>query len=75
MENVKLINRVSDRQADDSDSIDPLFMGFNIERKLDHICILNIFLMYNFELMWQDLDISDQAQLICDSQLYPFTGP
>ena len=75
MENVKLINRVSDRQADDSDSIDPLFMGFNTERKLDHICILNIFLMYNFELMWQDLDISDQAQLICDSQLYSFTDP
>ena len=42
-------------------------MGFNIERKFDHISLLNILWIYNFQLIWQDVAISDQAQLICDS--------
>ena len=36
--------------------------------KLDHICLMNIFLMYNVEIIWTGLSMSDQGQLICDSQ-------
>ena len=41
--------------------------GFNIQMTLDHICLLNIFLMYAFELIWLCLVMPDQTQLICDS--------
>ena len=37
--------------------------GFTIQEKLDLICLLNIFLMYNFELTWPCLTMSNQAQL------------
>ena len=34
---------------------------------IDHICLLNILLMYTFELIWPCLAMLDQVQLICDS--------
>lgn len=57
---VKLIKRRSDRQLDDSGFKGPSAYGSSIETKLGHICLLNIFLMYNFELTWPGLAMSDQ---------------
>ena len=37
--------------------------GSNIQRKLDHVCLLNMFLIWYFELIWQDVAVSDQTQL------------
>ena len=39
-----------------------------MQRKADHNYILNIFLMCSFELIWPGLAMSEQAQLIFDSQ-------
>ena len=48
---VKLIKRRSDRQLDDSGFKGPSAYGSSIETKLGHICLLNIFLINNFELI------------------------
>ena len=45
-------------------------LGFTIQRKLDYICRLNIFLMYNFELLWPGLVLSKEAQLTEDWLIY-----
>ena len=42
-------------------------MGFNIQLKLDIICLLNVFMFYNFEELWAGQTMPDQAQLICYS--------
>ena len=50
MKNVELTDQSSERQADDIDIHRTLFMGLD-KMKIDHICLLNIFLMYTFELI------------------------
>ena len=50
--NVELTEWISERWTENSDFIWPSGFGSNIERKVDHICLLNIFLMYNFEDLW-----------------------
>ena len=47
---IELINRRSDRQLGDSGFKGPSVYGSSIETKLGHICLLNIFLINNFEL-------------------------
>ena len=46
--------------------------GFNIQKQLDHMWLLNIFLMYSFELIWPSLAMSDQVKLICYSSKINF---
>lgn len=53
--------------TDNSDFIGSLFPVSNIEKKLDHICLLKIFVIYNFEELWVYLSMSDQVQLTCYS--------
>ena len=63
MENVKLTDQSSERRADDIDFHRTLCLwGFKIQMKLDHICLLNIFLMYTSELIWLCVTTLDQAQ-------------
>ena len=50
--NVELTEWSSERWTENSDFIWPSVCGYNIQRKVDHICHLNIFLMYNFEHLW-----------------------
>ena len=66
--NVDLTDRNSEIQADDSHFIGPSVYRYSIyKEKLTILCLLDIFLLYNFELIWPCLAIPDQAQLICDS--------
>ena len=59
--NVELTDWSSERWTDNSDFIGPSVCGFNIQRKVDHICLLNMFLIYDFEEL---LAMSDQTQLL-----------
>lgn len=43
-----------------------MFAGPNIQKKLDYICLLNIFLVYNFEEFW--VAMAHQAKLFCYSR-------
>ena len=72
MKNVELNNQSSDRQVDDNDFLGSSVYGGLYIKETDRICLFNIFLMYNFELICPDLVMSDQAQLICDSQKINF---
>ena len=67
-ESCNLFSQSSERWAGHSDFKMTLYLwGFNKQRKLDYICLLKIFLMYNFELIWACLAMLDQSQFICDS--------
>ena len=59
--NVELTDWSSERWTDNSDFIGPSVCGFNIQRKVDHICLLNMFLIYELEEL---LAMSDQTQLL-----------
>ena len=63
MKNVELADQSTERQADNIDIHRTLCLwGFKIQMKLDNICLLNIFLMYTFELIWPCQAMPDQAQ-------------
>ena len=63
MKNVELTDQSSERRADNIHIHRILCLwGFKIQMKLDHICLLNIFLMYTSELIWPFLAMPDQAQ-------------
>ena len=70
MKNIELTDQSSERWLADSEQQFHRIIclrGFNLQRKLDHICLLNILLMYNFELIGPFLAIPDQAWLVCGS--------
>ena len=60
MKNIKLTDWSSERQQCFHRTI--CLQRFNILRKLHHICALNIFAMYNFELIWSCLAIPNHAR-------------
>ena len=43
-----------------------LFTGSITQRKLDYICLLNIFLIFNLKNVLLRLAVSHQVQLVCD---------
>ena len=69
-----MLNRPIDQSmqeetADNTDFIGPCIYRSSIYKgNLITICLLNVLLMYNFEVIWACIAMSDQTQLICDSQ-------